>query len=327
MKNFLVAFVIFLFWSFFGLWLYSWLQPNSDAAVLEPKEAIKITKLDSTYTIPKVKIEDSIILSRTKKDTISATIKESNKEITTGLKATNEEGDIIFSFIEGIQIIKNSSNVIIPNTIIDYKYKLNTYLLEHPNKEVHIHSLYSPKENILSPNIGEQRGKSLSLLLINFGIPKEKLVIKPVIKDLEFNKENIYNNSIYFTFHELDTKRIELLKKEEPKSRLVYPKFSDSGILVNADLKTLLGELILYFNENPNKEIEIVGHTDNIGSELDNHSIGLKYAKQVRWYLTSKGDFNPALLKAISKGETEPIGDNNTSKGRIANRRVEIIFK
>jgi hypothetical protein len=27
MKNFLIAFAVFLVWSFFGLWLYSWLQP------------------------------------------------------------------------------------------------------------------------------------------------------------------------------------------------------------------------------------------------------------------------------------------------------------
>ena len=28
MRNFLIAFLVFLVWSFFGLWLYSWLNPT-----------------------------------------------------------------------------------------------------------------------------------------------------------------------------------------------------------------------------------------------------------------------------------------------------------
>jgi OOP family OmpA-OmpF porin len=31
MRSFLIAFVVFLVWSFFGLWLYSWLQPVDKA--------------------------------------------------------------------------------------------------------------------------------------------------------------------------------------------------------------------------------------------------------------------------------------------------------
>ena len=332
MKNFILAFAVFLVWSVFGLWIYSWLQPETDSAKLDAK-FIENTQLNDSISnsLPTVKTDTIITLPNTietKKDSLGEneiSIKEEN-EVIVGLKATNEVGEIIFIFPEGITIKKNSSEIRIPKSIIDYKYKINTYLLEHPDQELHINSLYSPKESKTIPNIGFQRGDEISKLLVEAGIPFEKIVIKSIIKDILFNENDDFNNSIYFTFKPLDEERIELLKNSIPKTRLVYPKFSDSGILVNKDLKTLLSELIVYFNNNPDKKIEIIGHTDNIGNSLDNYNIGLKYARQVRWYLISKGDFNRRLLKASSKGESEPIDNNSTSRGRIANRRVEIIF-
>jgi len=332
MKNFIVAFLVFLVWSAFGLWIYSWLQPETDSAKLDT-DFIENTQLNDSLSnkIPTKRI-DTITIQQdtieTKKDSLvenkNPVIEEKKNAI--GLKASNEAGDIIFIFPEGISIKKNSSEITIPKSIIDYKYKINTYLLEHPDQELHINSLYSPKESITNPNIGIQRGNEISKLLAKTGIPNEKIVVKSIIKDILFNENDDFNNSIYFTFKPLDEERIELLKKSIPNVRLVYPKFSDSGILVNKDLKTLLSELIVYFNNNPDKKINIVGHTDNIGNSLDNYNIGLKYARQVRWYLISKGDFNGSLLKASSKGESEPIDNNNTSRGRIANRRIEIIF-
>jgi outer membrane protein OmpA-like peptidoglycan-associated protein len=106
----------------------------------------------------------------------------------------------------------------------------------------------------------------------------------------------------------------------------VYPKFTDSGISVNNDLKILLSELIVYFSNNPDQVVTIVGHTDNIGNGNDNYNVGLKYAQQVRWYIVSKGDLKNSQIKAISKGESEPIESNYSEKGRIANRRIEVIY-
>ena len=327
MKNFIIAFVVFLVWSVFGLWIYSWLQPETESAKLELEKVDNNQPDDSIIDKPPVKEIDSTIFQNINRDSIAESdkhIKELKKN--EGLKATNDAGDIIFIFPKGISIKKNSTEIIIPSTIIDYKYKINTYLLEHPDQELHINSIYSPKESVLTPNIGIQRANEVSSLLVNAGISFEKIVAKSIIKDILFNENNEFNNSIYFTFKPLDKKRIEILKNKIPKVRTVYPKFSESGILVNNDLKILLSELIVYFNSNPTKKIDIVGHTDNIGNSTDNYNIGLKYSRQVRRYLISKGDFNRNLLRASSKGESEPIDNNSTTRGRIANRRIEIIF-
>ncbi len=319
MKNFLIASAVFLVWSVFGLWIYTWLQPKSESAQLKT-ELVENNQIEVSINN---KLPVKVVITDTLKKATESTLK---REDNIGLKATNESGDIIFLFSEGISIIKNEIEINIPISIIDYKYKVNTYLLEHPDQEIHINSIYSPKERIITPNIGLQRAEFIYRQLVETGVPKEKIIIKSVIKDIIFNEKNNFNSSIYLTFKPLDKSRIELLKNSVPSTRTVYPNFSESGILANKDLKKLLNELTIYFANNPAKKVEIVGHTDKIGNGTDNYNIGLKYAKQVRWYLISKGNFDKTLLKASSKGESEPIDDNNTHRGRIANRRIEVIF-
>lgn len=323
MKRFLIAFGVFLIWSFFGLWIYSWLQPKNDSAKLETEIIENNLTNDSITDIPSIVKIDTVQLQKNNKE-----INLDTEELKlSGLKATNESGDIIFIFPEGISIKKNNVEVTIPPSIIDFKYKINTYLIEHPDQELHVNSIYSPKESVLSPNIGIQRANEVLHYLSETGISKEKLVAKSVIKDILFDINDDFNNGIYFTFKPLNVNRVELLTKAIPDTRIVYPKFSDSGILVNNDLKLLLNELVVYFKNNPTKQINIIGHTDNVGNGLDNYNIGLKYAQQVRWYLISKGNINKNLINASSKGESEPIEDNNTHAGRLTNKRIEIIFK
>jgi outer membrane protein OmpA-like peptidoglycan-associated protein len=47
-------------------------------------------------------------------------------------------------------------------------------------------------------------------------------------------------------------------------------------------------------------------------------------AKSVFDYLTSRG-VDPARLKSVGKGETEPVADNASDEGRQENRRVLLI--
>ena len=325
MKNFFIAFGVFLIWSFFGLWIYSWLQPEEKSAKLEIQgnlniqENTQFSKDESTKLI----------------DTLSQYINQQNddippildEEVLSGLKALSSNGDVIFVYKEGISFAKNNTDIFIPKSSEGYLNKLIDYLNKHPDQELHICSIYSPMEQLLSPNIGIQRADKISTQLIKAGVLKEKIVIKSIIKDILFNEDGINYNSIYFTFKSLDQSRIELLKKNIPKTKIVYPIFSETRIIINKNLQLLLSELITYFNENPNKKIDIVGHTDNIGNSKDNYAIGLKYSKQVRQYLLSKGNFDKSSIRASSKGEAEPIDDNFTVRGRNANRRIEIIFK
>ncbi len=66
-----------------------------------------------------------------------------------------------------------------------------------------------------------------------------------------------------------------------------------------------------------------VGHTDSVGSEAYNNRLSLARAESVKTYLVSKG-VDVKRVRAVGKGNSQPIADNATPEGRAKNRRVEV---
>lgn len=71
-------------------------------------------------------------------------------------------------------------------------------------------------------------------------------------------------------------------------------------------------------------ELQVVGHTDNTGSNEANQILSEKRASSVQSYLLEKGVIDDRL-SALGKGEQEPIASNGDEAGRASNRRVELI--
>jgi len=89
---------------------------------------------------------------------------------------------------------------------------------------------------------------------------------------------------------------------------------------------TELDELIEFLLETGEAHIEILGHTDNVGSEELNRKLSEARAKAVVEYIINMGiDKNRLSYKGL--GSSKPIDDNTTETGRAANRRVEVIIK
>ncbi|MEQ9440183.1 MAG: OmpA family protein [Cyclobacteriaceae bacterium] len=83
-----------------------------------------------------------------------------------------------------------------------------------------------------------------------------------------------------------------------------------------------LDQLVKYLHENPSVEIEIAGHTDNVGQEEDNLKLSQDRANAIGEYLIEKKvDPNRLVMKGF--GEQNPIDTNETLEGRQKNRRVE----
>jgi OmpA-OmpF porin, OOP family len=331
MKNFLIAFLVFLIWSFFGLWLYSWLQPIENNSINQ--DSIATTKADDiTLKIDDpLPIDESTAVIGETPDSLSLKENEDDLLIETaasfGLKATTPNNDLVFLFSEGISIWKNTDQLQYSNKIMDFKYKLNTYLVEHPDEELHISSLYSASENIVNPNFGYQRGQKLKRILLKIGIEGERMVVKPVIREIAFDKNGVYKNGIFFTFQPLNSKRVDDLRHSLPETKTIYPKLVNNDIFVNVALQDLLTEVKNALEANPNLQVHIVGHTDNIGNANDNYKLGLKYARQVRWYLITNGNIKRDRIIASSEGESKAIASNKTERGRLLNRRIEVRYR
>ena len=76
--------------------------------------------------------------------------------------------------------------------------------------------------------------------------------------------------------------------------------------------------------DNPTYQLTINGYTDNVGDDASNQVLSEKRAASVKKYLTNKG-IAAERMTSNGFGETNPIADNKTTKGRAFNRRVEFL--
>lgn len=86
-----------------------------------------------------------------------------------------------------------------------------------------------------------------------------------------------------------------------------------------------LNKLERMMAQNQNIQVEISGHTDNIGTWNYNMFLSRRRAEAVKDFLTGKG-IDARRVKATGYGETKPLASNDDEKdGRELNRRVEFL--
>jgi outer membrane protein OmpA-like peptidoglycan-associated protein len=86
-------------------------------------------------------------------------------------------------------------------------------------------------------------------------------------------------------------------------------------------------EKALHFVEKyPGCRISVEGHTDSTGSHAHNQALSERRAAAVKKYLLDHGVTSEDRIVSVGYGETRPIADNKTEKGRAKNRRVEIVI-
>ena len=117
-------------------------------------------------------------------------------------------------------------------------------------------------------------------------------------------------------------------------------KATDRGIVLTlgdvlftsgrADLKagaeSNLNRLVAFLTQNPDRKVEIEGHTDNVGSDDYNQDLSQRRADSVRSFLMQQG-IDSGRIVASGKGEQRPVADNESEGGRQQNRRVEVIIE
>ncbi|GAA4030517.1 hypothetical protein GCM10022386_13070 [Flavobacterium cheonhonense] len=98
---------------------------------------------------------------------------------------------------------------------------------------------------------------------------------------------------------------------------------TNKTVLLQESFETL-NQLVKQLQANKSVQIEIRGHTDNIGEEAKNQILSEQRAKAVLDYLVSQG-IEAKRLSYHGFGSTQPIASNDTNEGRTKNRRVEFL--
>ena len=127
--------------------------------------------------------------------------------------------------------------------------------------------------------------------------------------------------------NESNTSKLTLNKDSNKIARsgskiLVYFPYNSSNKISDSEIEKYLDELASTLISSKDR-IRIEGHTDTQGASKENLKLGQRRADMVGHYLMKKGVTKSQII-TISRGETRPIEDNTTEKGRAKNRRTEL---
>ena len=85
----------------------------------------------------------------------------------------------------------------------------------------------------------------------------------------------------------------------------------------------ILDDVVDLLNANAQiQNVRVEGHSDSIGRDAYNQKLSDRRANAVRDYLIKKG-IAAERLTAAGFGESRPVADNSTNRGRARNRRTE----
>ena len=99
-------------------------------------------------------------------------------------------------------------------------------------------------------------------------------------------------------------------------------EFDSGQATIRPSGKDILDEMAAALHKVKGKKVEVIGHTDNVGSRAANVTLSLARAEAVRNYLAGK-DVNPDMIAVSGQGPDRPVAANASAEGRARNRRIE----
>jgi len=146
---------------------------------------------------------------------------------------------------------------------------------------------------------------------INYRVEKKNYMQVSGSMDLPLDKQE-YNKDFTLTKLEIDESfRLDNVLFDTAKSTLKKESYAVLVPVVN----TMIA--------NPSLNIELSGHTDNVGTKEYNQRLSENRAKAVADYLISK-EISKERIMSKGYGFDVPIADNKTPEGRTKNRRTEL---
>jgi len=207
------------------------------------------------------------------------------EEIYLGANLIVTEGKV-FNSKTGMPIEAALSLVSLTNDSTLYEFKSNGKTGEFMMlyPEKSVSGLYVEKKGFIPKIFNVERDKIQNV--------KDLMIeLEPVASGVEFVFENVF-----FAFDRFDL---------EPES------------------KSSLSRLYNFLTDNPNVNILISGHTDNVGSTGYNMQLSLQRAQSVQEYLVKKG-LHPARVLVEGMGDKSPMVPNNSPQNQALNRRITI---
>ena len=126
------------------------------------------------------------------------------------------------------------------------------------------------------------------------------------------NMDSLFENSVIEV-------ELDIIQDDDIYGSVIYFKFNTA--VLDEESKTVLNKIVSHLKRNKDHNIEIGGHTDNIGSKKYNVPLSEKRAEIVKDYLVENG-IESNRITIVSYWFSQPVVDNSTEENRARNRRV-----
>ena len=207
----------------------------------------------------------------------------------------------------------------------DFVAKVSGKLMDSKNNPISTRIIWEDLESKKTIGIARTDPKDGAYFIVlpmgkNYGYYIEDSAFFPVSKNLDLRNTNkaieIKNDISAVTFKEMIIDGVGVAINN------LFFDFSKFDILPQSipELKRV-AKIIMRKNLN----VEISGHTDNVGDDKTNQKLSEMRANSVKDFLIKEG-CNPALLTTIGYGKNKPVATNDNETGRSKNRRVEMKF-
>ena len=101
------------------------------------------------------------------------------------------------------------------------------------------------------------------------------------------------------------------------QSSIFYFPFLSSSPVISDKATTYFESVANWMKQSPDNKIRLTGHTDNVGPSQANLAVGIRRVMVIRELLIQGAPINQ--IDIMSRGESEPIADNDTEEGRLKN--------
>jgi outer membrane protein OmpA-like peptidoglycan-associated protein len=106
----------------------------------------------------------------------------------------------------------------------------------------------------------------------------------------------------------------------------LYINFDTGKSTFKPESMQIINQIVEMMKANPNLQVGVEGHTDNVGNPQSNKTLSDDRAKAVVTEIVAQG-IDAKRLSAVGYGQDKPIADNKSAEGRAKNRRVELVKK
>lgn len=214
----------------------------------------------------------------------------------------------------------------------DFLDKVATHLKVNPTKHLTITGLYRKSEagqsSGIYENLGIARANIIRDFLVQRGIKVERISL-----DHAATATDDLKPSLKFDLFEPRPAGYEeeggLVKTQFRFDNMTFSdanfEFNSATFKPGSAFNTWADSVLLYFGDNIDKSLTIVGHTDNLGTIQYNQDLGLRRAQSAKVFFEKSG--LTAAISTTTKGEKAPISTNQTDVGRQKNRRVNFIIQ